>query len=159
MLDAIHELDYLLWLLGPVTSVSAEEGHVSDLDVDVEDIALASLRFASGSLGAVDLNFFEPAYRRTCLLAGSTGVASWSWVAETVTVSRSGTEDVVTPVPCHVDDTYRAELVDFFDAVSTGREPCTTPGDGVAAVRLAHALKRSAATGRRTVVDERLDAC
>ena len=48
LLDAIHELDYLLWLLGPVASVSAELDRVSDLEIDVEDTALLSLRFASG---------------------------------------------------------------------------------------------------------------
>ena len=81
LLDAIHELDYLLWLLGPVASVSAELDRVSDLEIDVEDTALLSLRFESGVLGAVDLNFVEPAYRRQCVIVGSEAVASWDWTA------------------------------------------------------------------------------
>ena len=45
--DAIHELDYLQWLLGPVASVTAQTGRVSDLELDVEDVAVAALRFDS----------------------------------------------------------------------------------------------------------------
>jgi predicted dehydrogenase len=152
VLDAIHELDYLLWLFGPVESVVAEVAHISDLELDVEDVAVAALRFASGAVAAVDLNFFEPAYRRGCILVGSQAVARWDWSRATVTVSREGEDDGVVDVACDLADTYRAEIVDFLAAVAGGGEPRATVLDGLAAVRLAQALKSAADEGRRVVL-------
>jgi predicted dehydrogenase len=149
LLDAIHEVDELLWLLGPAGSVTAELARASDLEIDVEDIALAAFRFDSGALAALDVNFLEPAYRRSCLLVGSEGVAEWVWVRETVEVrDRDGKVDEL-PAPAGMEDAYRAELTDFFDAVVEGRPPRTTPAEGAAAVAIVDAAKRSAAEGRR----------
>jgi predicted dehydrogenase len=149
VLDAIHELDYLLWLLGPIASVSAETGHVSDLELDVEDAAVAVLRFESGALATVDLNFFEPSYRRGCTLVGSQSVARWDWGEGTVTIRREGADDKTTDARCDVGDMYRAVLVDFLEAVLTGDLEGTPADQGLAALRVAAATKRSATTGHR----------
>jgi predicted dehydrogenase len=153
VLDAIHELDYLLWLYGAVDSVSAEVSHVSDLEIDVEDIAVAVLRFASGAVGAVDLNFFEPAYRRGCIVVGSHAVARWDWRQETVALSRHGADDEIFDVRCDLAQTYRAELVDFVRSVDLAGEPAAPADAGLAAVRLADAFKSSARSGRRIRLD------
>jgi predicted dehydrogenase len=149
VLDAIHELDYLLWLLGPVSTVSAELDHVSDLEIDVEDVAVAVLRFKSGAIGAVDLNFFEPTYRRGCLLVGSEAVARWDWQLATVTIGKPSAEERVVDVTGDLADTYRAELLDFLSAARGVGKPRAVAADGLAALRVADALKRSAALGQR----------
>jgi predicted dehydrogenase len=151
LLDAIHELDYLLWLLGPVNSVSAELDRVSDLEIDVEDTALLALKFESGALGAVDLNFLEPAYRRECLLVGSGAVAHWDWNSGKISLRRR--EDTRTvDATCDVAETYRAVLEDFLSAADSGGEPRTPPEDGAAALRLVEAGRRSSAEGCRASV-------
>lgn len=147
LLDAIHELDYLLWLLGPVESVTAELDRVSDLEIDVEDTALVSLRFASGALGAVDLNFVEPSYRRECLLVGADAVAHWDWNDGEIRLRRGDDEQRVD-VGCDVQDTYRAVLEEFL----AGSEPRTSLEDGIAALRLVDAVRRSASLGQRVDV-------
>jgi predicted dehydrogenase len=153
VLDAIHELDYLLWLLGPVKSVSAEVDRISDLEIDVEDIAVANLRFASGALGALDVNFLEPAYRRSCLLVGSEAVARWDWTDGSIVISREGYENRLVEVRGDVAETYRAELVDFLEAVENGGRPMTRADEGLAALQLAVAVKRSASEARTVSVD------
>jgi predicted dehydrogenase len=147
-LDAVHELDYLLWLLGPVASVVGETAHVSALEIDVEDVALALLRFRSGALATVSLNFFEPAYRRGCVLAGSDAVARWTWGGDAIDVADAdGSESL--PVAGDVAETYVAVVRDFVESVETGRPPRTPLPEGVEAVRVAEAVKRSAAGGVR----------
>lgn len=149
LLDAIHEIDELLWLLGPARSVSAELAHASDLEIDVEDLALAAVGFESGALGALDLNFFEPAYRRSCLLVGLQAVADWDWVRGTVAVRYRNEKVSEFPAATDPEDAYRAELSDFIGAVEDDRLPRTTLAEGVAAVEVVEAAKRSAAEGRR----------
>ena len=43
VLDAVHEIDYLSWLFGPVARVACRAGKLSDLDIDVEDHALLTI--------------------------------------------------------------------------------------------------------------------
>jgi predicted dehydrogenase len=146
--DAIHELDYLIWLLGPVRTVAAETGRLSELEIDVEDTAVALLSHSSGALAMVDLNFWESAYRRGCLLSGDRATATWDW--------GSGRIEIVTPenrsaldVAADVRDTYRAELDDFVAAIGEGRQPRIPLWEGLAAVRVAEAIKESAREGHR----------
>jgi predicted dehydrogenase len=150
VLDGLHELDYLLWFLGPAASVVAHVDRVSDLEIDVEDVMVASIRFASGALAAVDLNFIEPAYRRGCVIVGAESTGSWRWGAEAVELRRG--EDVERiAARADLDETYLAELEDFFAAANEDRPPRTSAAEGAAAVRLADAIKRSAST--RCAVD------
>ena len=47
ILDLIHELDYLTWLLGPASSVACFADRVSGLEIETEDTAAMLLRFAN----------------------------------------------------------------------------------------------------------------
>jgi predicted dehydrogenase len=150
--DSIHELDYLTWILGPAGTVSAEVARVSDLEIDVEDIGTALIRLASGALASVDLTYVDPVYRRGCLLVGAVATAHWDWTRGTVEIRRPGAEQQTIDVAADVSDTYVAELRDFLDAARTGRAPRTSVEEGRDAVRLAAALLRSAADGRRVAL-------
>jgi predicted dehydrogenase len=150
--DAIHELDYLTWMLGPAASVTAEVAHVSDLEIDVEDIGAALVVLKGGALASVDLTYIDPVYRRGCMLVGAEATARWDWTRGTVEISRPGTEVEQLDVAADVADTYVAEMRDFVEAAQTGRAPRTSAEEGRDAVRLADALLRSAAEGRRVTL-------
>ncbi|HEV3228206.1 MAG TPA: Gfo/Idh/MocA family oxidoreductase [Solirubrobacteraceae bacterium] len=152
VLDAIHELDYLLWLLGPVATVAAEADHLSALEVDVEDIAVVVARFAAGALATIDLNFLEPGFRRRCLLVGSEAVAECDLATGALVLRRSDGESEEIDARCDPRDTYRAELVDFIDAIERRREPRCPLADGAAGVAFAEAIKESALGGLRVVL-------
>jgi predicted dehydrogenase len=147
--DSIHELDYLTWLLGPATSVTAEVARVSDLEIDVEDVAVAVLRLSVGALASVDLTYVDPVYRRGCLLVGAEATARWDWTRGTVEVGRPRAAARVLDVAAGVSDTYIAEVKEFLGAITSGQSPCASAEEGAAVVRLADALLRSAATGQR----------
>jgi predicted dehydrogenase len=147
--DSVHELDYLTWMLGPATSVTAEVANVSDLEIDVEDLGAALIRLASGALACVDLTYVDPVYRRGCLLVGADATARWDWTQDKVEISRPGAEAVRLDVTADVADTYVAEMRDFVEAAQNGRAPRTSAEEGRDAVRLAEALLRSAKEGRR----------
>lgn len=51
--QASHHLDLLQWFLGPVESVQCQTA-TRLMDIEVEDTALAILRFASGALGSFE---------------------------------------------------------------------------------------------------------
>ena len=53
MNQAIHTVDLLSWLMGPVTEVQAFTATLAHERIEVEDVAVATLRFASGALGVI----------------------------------------------------------------------------------------------------------
>jgi UDP-N-acetyl-2-amino-2-deoxyglucuronate dehydrogenase len=52
MNQAIHSIDVLQWLMGPVRAVTARTDTLSH-EIRVEDVAVATLRFAGGALGTI----------------------------------------------------------------------------------------------------------
>ncbi len=73
-----HPLDYVRWLFGEVGSLSAFPGQVSDLELaDVEDLAEISLRFQSGVVGSVHLDYFQRPPAHWLEIAGTHGLIRW----------------------------------------------------------------------------------
>lgn len=75
MTQAIHYLDLLQWFLGDVREV---HGHIATIkhgdQIEVEDTAVATLRFASGALATVRASTAtEPALGARVSITGSTG--------------------------------------------------------------------------------------
>lgn len=54
MNQAIHNVDLLTWLMGPVAEISAQTATLAHDRIEVEDVATASLKFANGALGVIE---------------------------------------------------------------------------------------------------------
>lgn len=152
MLDAIHEVDYLTWILGPVASVGATLAQVSDLEIDVEDVAQIQLRFASGTEAVLTLDYLDRSYDRGCRIVGTAGTVEWSWPGACVRTLDADGETTVLDSPSDVSPTYVAEIAAFLSAASGGTGDLTSGADGRHAVAVVDAARRSSRTGRRTPV-------
>lgn len=75
MNQAIHG-DLLLWLMGPVAKVAQDTTTLAHERIEVEDVAVASLRFANGALGVIEATTAGfPGSLKKIELTGSTGTA------------------------------------------------------------------------------------
>ncbi len=149
LLDAIHELDYLGWLLGDVVEVFCACGHVSDLAGDTEDLAEITLRFASGALGQVHLDYFRRAYRRTLEVIGAEGVIEWDYARRTVSVRGPAPDTVETHAHGGPPEAmYVEELCHFIRCVKDGTEPMVSGREGLRSLLVVEAAKRSSAERR-----------
>jgi predicted dehydrogenase len=54
MNQAIHSVDLLTWLMGPVVEISAQTATLAHDRIEVEDVATASLKFANGAIGVIE---------------------------------------------------------------------------------------------------------
>jgi predicted dehydrogenase len=72
-----HPLDYLRHLIGEVESLWSFNGHISPLELDVEDIAEIGLRFKNGTIGGVHLNYVQRPPRHTLEIIGAQGTLRW----------------------------------------------------------------------------------
>src|SRR5437764_107423 len=76
MNQAVHNVDLLLWLMGPVTHVTGFTATLAHERIEVEDTAVACLRFKNGALGVIQAaTSVHPGYPKTIAIHGDRGSA------------------------------------------------------------------------------------
>ena len=146
-----HPLDYLRYLLGEVLSLRSFSGHISRLELDVEDAAEIGLNFASGAVGGVHLNYFQRPPVHRLEIVGERGTLRWdnadgvlhwfSMPAEFGTYSDDPPAPVVEtfapPEGFERNQLFIDQARHFVEVVQGKAEPRCTLEDGVQALRLA----------------------
>jgi scyllo-inositol 2-dehydrogenase (NAD+) len=151
----IHDLDLARWFMGEVARVSAvgavlaypELATVGDIDN-----AIATLVFASGSLGLIDLtrNGYY-GYDISTELLGTEGTLRIGYLRETPVVLMTKNcvaHDTVPYFMERFEKAYTLQLQNFAQNVLAEREPPVTITDGVEALRVALAATEACRSGR-----------
>lgn len=153
-----HPLDYLRYLVGEVAALWSFNGHLSSLEVDVEDTAEIGLRFADGAIGGLHLNYFQRPPVHRLEIAGTGGTLRWDHAdgvlhlfqapAALGVLSAPNSEmvakDFPPPEAFQRNDLFLAEMKHFIDVVRGEAAPLCTLDDGTRALELALAARRSA---------------
>jgi predicted dehydrogenase len=165
MNQAIHSVDLLLWLMGPVAEVSACTATLAHERIEVEDVATATLKFANGALGVIEATTAAfPGSLKKIEIAGSHGMATleeesliqWKFAKEAPrdkklaaellnnTKTGGGAAD-----PTAIGHAAHRELFkDFLRGIASGK-PSTIEGDeGRRSVELILAIYKAAKIGR-----------
>ena len=150
LLDGIHELDYLGWLFGDVTDVLCTVAHVSDLAGDTEDLAEITLRFDSGVLAQVHLDYVQRAYRRNLQVIGDAGTIVWDYPTHSVTVLAPDVgPETIGATDGDTNQMYLEELRHFIHCLGGHASPMVDGREALRSLRLVEAAKTSAREGRR----------
>ena len=124
ILDASHELDYLLWFFGEPLEVLCIASTVSQLAVNVEDSASLLLRFSSGSHADLHVDFVQRVPSRSCKLVGEEGTAIWEDSdAASVRLLRPAKRPEDFRYDFDDNEMYVAELKQFLSCIETGQSP------------------------------------
>ncbi|MEM2618817.1 MAG: Gfo/Idh/MocA family oxidoreductase [Candidatus Hadarchaeales archaeon] len=148
ILDGSHELDYMRWLLGEVREVSCMAGKLSRLEVDTEDTAEVLLRFRSGAMAAVHLDFIRHDYTRNCELIGEKGTIIWNYPDRLVKVYVRGKPWRTLKVGGDPNEMYIQEMKHFIRCVRGEEKPLVSGEEGKKTLEIALAAKKAAQTGR-----------
>ena len=155
-LDYSHEWDYLAWLLSPIRSGCAVARHISSLPL-VQDPNLADgvLELAGGVTGTFHLDYIQKPGRRLLTVIGDRGTLDVDVSRGVVQVRVHGTEVLQE----YREPDSRLELLgrqdDHFLEVVAGRQaPRVTLQDGLAALRVALALRRSSTDHAWVTIDD-----
>ncbi len=92
ILTLSHPLDYARWLLGEVEAVWAFASRESDLALLVEDTAEIGMRFASGAIGSIHLNYTQQPPAHHLEIIGSEGTLRWDNMQGATRLFRAGGE-------------------------------------------------------------------
>lgn len=146
---AIHDLDFLRWVLGDVERVFARRSVW-----DAGEHAHATLRFESGASGYVEASWGLPSSQElthSMELAGDDGLLEFDGDRAAITTMTEAGTTAASPVAA---DGYRRQLEAFLESVRTGNEPPVTVEDAIASLRLALAAIESASAGRPVAPEE-----
>ncbi|MFP8956612.1 Gfo/Idh/MocA family protein [Natrialbaceae archaeon A-CW3] len=146
---AIHDLDYLRWVLGDVERVFARRSVW-----DGGEHAHVTLRFEDGAVGYVEASWGLPESQElthSLELAGDDGLLEYDGDDTAVTTMTADGTDDASPVDA---GGYQRELEAFVKSVRNGTEPPVTVEDAIETLRLSIAANRSAAEGRPVAVEE-----
>lgn len=147
ILTLSHLLDYLRWLVGEVDALWAFAGKLGDLDISVEDTAEIGLRFSNDAIGSVHLSYNQKPTTHNLEFIGTAGTIRWDNSKGVVsTYNSAGEEWMDYPLPSGFvrNDLFLAEMRHFISVVGEKEEPICSLADGVQALELALAAKRSA---------------
>ena len=147
ILDAIHEIDYIRWLLGEVAGAACVAGKLSQLEIDTEDVAAILLRFEDGAVGEVHLDYIQRAYRRTCQIIGEDGTLHWDYTAGEVRLFSARTKQWETfrnPCGWKPNQMYLDEMRHFLGCLAGEEKPAATVFDAARVLEIALAAKESA---------------
>jgi UDP-N-acetyl-2-amino-2-deoxyglucuronate dehydrogenase len=168
MNQGIHYVDLLRWTMGPVIEVSAIYA-TEDHQVEVEDTALAVLRFTSGAVGTiVSSTAVFPGFAQRLEVSGTGGTVV---VEDGEIVRRALTSDspdlglrgTRLPRPASAEGaaanaaalgvaSHAAQIADLLAAVEQGREPAVTGRNGREVLEVVSAVYESAREGRPVVL-------
>lgn len=159
--QAIHTLDLMLSLTGPVSEVTAMAATTGFHRMEAEDFVCAGLRFDNGAVGqlfATTASF--PGRGETITLHFARGSAHLEagilrldrHDGTSETIGQAASSGAGADPMAFTSDWHRAVIEDFADAVATGRPPLIPGRAALGVHRLIAALERSAGTGERVRV-------
>lgn len=144
ILDGSHEMDYLYWLLGDVKEVFCFADKISNLDVETEDTAEILLRFSSGTIGEIHLDFIQRVYSRNCKIIGENGTLIWDFGDKKVRLFLADTNEWITyTVDKDTNLMYMEEMKHFLQCIEGLTEPLIDAAQGKRVLEIALAAKES----------------
>ncbi len=158
MNQAIHQVDLLRWLVGPVTQVFGMWQIGGLHRIESEDVVSAVLRYANGATGVIQATTaLWPGYSERVELHGTKGTAivtgdrltTWDVqddAGEPAPISTEVASGASDPMAISLEP-FERQFRDFGEAVRAGRRPAIAGEDGLAAVEVVEAVYQSCRTG------------
>jgi UDP-N-acetylglucosamine 3-dehydrogenase len=159
---ASHDIDLLRYIMqgDEITRIVGET--LRTINSDREDLFNGLVRFRSGAVGVLDVNWITPTKIRKMRVTGARGMFTCDLLSQelffyeneigpsrwdALSVLRGVSEGNVIGIRLQRHEPLSAELADFVAAVRDRRSPTVTGQDGLEALRLALDFMRSGEHG------------
>jgi predicted dehydrogenase len=157
---ASHDIDLLRYLMqDEIVRLYGET--LQTINSDREDLFSGLVRFRSGAVGDLDVNWITPTKVRRLTVTGSRGmfrcdlisqelyfyeneIAPSQW--DTLSILRGVSEGNVLGIRINRVEPLASELSDFVKAVKTGSKPLITGEDGLETLKVAYEFINSGKT-------------
>ena len=182
MNQGVHTVDLMQWLAGPVATINAHIATAGHERIEVEDVAVAALKFKSGAIGTLTASTacYDGELARISLygtegtaviegdrlkyfrLKDGTNLEGEAANAHALSVAKGGTASVkdqireattATSDPGAVwGDAHREQFKDFLRAIETGGQPLIHGAEGRKPLEIILGVYESAKSGREVTL-------
>jgi UDP-N-acetyl-2-amino-2-deoxyglucuronate dehydrogenase len=165
MNQAIHSVDLLTWLMGPVVEVRARTALLAHQRIAVEDVALATVAFANGAMGVIEASTaVYPGYLKRIEIHGAEGsavmaeedIVQWDFakpsrhdaaIQQAMTQRKSTGGGAADPKAIGHHGHARL-FADVLTAIKKGTKPAIDGHEGRRSIEIILAIYKAAETGR-----------
>jgi predicted dehydrogenase len=165
MNQSIHAIDLLQWFMGPVESVQAFTGTIGHQRIEVEDNAVAALRFRNGAFGVIEgSTAVYPGFLKRIEISGTKGsvileedtLKAWDFaegLPEDEEIRNKYAADTETgggaADPAAISfQGHRRQYEQFIEALEQGHPPLVDGAEAKKAVEIIQAVYTSAEKGK-----------
>jgi predicted dehydrogenase len=166
MNQTVHTINLLTTIVGTPVEVFAYTACLAHQRIEVEDTAVAVVKFASGALGIIHgTTAAYPGLDASLRIFGSKGSAVISndelvfvhenagdaaeiAMSEMTGANQVTDEDKLEPADLQLGGAHRRQLADFIEAVNTGAAPRVGTAEARTSLSVILAMYESAASGR-----------
>ena len=166
MNQGIHGIDLLQWFMGPVASITAYADCLVHERIEVEDTAVAILRYKNGAMGVIECTTsVNPAQPRRIEIHGDKGTAiitdenvvKWAFAEERPedeAFRKEFSPDAVADSGASSDpgafdySSHREQIADFLKTLDSGAVSKVDGREGRKAVEMIIGIYRSAQSGK-----------
>ena len=157
MNQSVHYVDMLQYIMGPVEEIFAYCATRDHVRIEVEDVAVASIKFKSGAIGLIEGNTTAyPGFYTRLDIYGSDGSAiieanqlvEWKLKSEADTETVKAKEGDGAQSAQISSSLHGRQLEDFVAALREGREPFVNGEEGRKPLEIILAIYESARTGK-----------
>ena len=179
--QAVHQLDLVTWLLGPAVEIDSWVTNVNHPEIEVEDSAVAIVRFAGGTLATlIASNSQRPGLYARIHVHGASGASVgvetdggsifvagvslpsiarndlWTIPGEEDQLEAWAASDRAALADVDIASHYHElQLRDVVAAIRDGRRPAVSGVDGLRTVDLMAGIYEASREGRRVILPER----
>lgn len=158
--QAIHQIDILRWLAGPVKEVFGYWQLGALHKIESEDVINAVARYANGATGVIQASTaFWPGYTERTEFHGTKGTAIISgdklttWDVENdsgepAPVAQDTASGASDPMAISLEP-FERQFLEFGEAIKSGRKPLVGGEEGLQALEIVTAIYQSCRTGEK----------
>tara|TARA_B110000438_G_scaffold291389_1_gene328273 strand:- start:4024 stop:5007 length:984 start_codon:yes stop_codon:yes gene_type:complete len=149
VLTCIHEIDYLQWFLGQVDEVVSFSGKYSDLELNVDDLATALLKFKKNAIAEIHLDFFQRKEFRSCKIIGKKGMIYWDSdnnLVKLFDINQNKWIEILKVPNYERNQMFIEELDYYLDCINQNKEPMSDINEANNVLKIALGIIESSKT-------------
>ena len=148
LLDSIHALDLVRWLIGDPTQLYAILARTGHLETDIEDLVSALVEIPPGILVELHVDYLQRVKEDTIVISGVDGLARWDRLTGELSWFKPGQGWARRQFSTDTNQMYVEEMRTFLAVLEGASEPTVDGAHAMATLEFARRIRESSETGK-----------